>query len=340
MLRVHILMDAVTQVEDVAVAVTETGQDGGDLFTNAGRAGVEHGGIHVALQRHLVADPALGVRDVGGPVQTQRIATGGGDLLQPLATVLGEQGDRHAATVVLADQAIDDLVHVLQGEVAVIAWGEHAAPGVKHHDCLGTRLDLGVEIGNHAVGQLVEQQVQSLRLCVHHLLDLGERLGAAPLHHVGGQGPGAAGESDERHFAFQLAADGTHRVHHVAEFVFRIRHRQRLHVGHGGDRTLEARAFTLFEVETEPHGIGHGEDVGEEDGGIERIAAQRLQGDLTSQLGVAAQGHEIPRLGAGGLVFRQIAASLAHHPYRGHVHFLAQQGTQVTIVLQLFHPSS
>ena len=78
------------------------------------------------------------------------------------------------------DQAIDDLVHVLQGEVAVIRAGEHAAPGVEYHDRLGTRPDLGVEIANHAVRQLVEQQMQGLRLCIHHLLDLGERLGAAP----------------------------------------------------------------------------------------------------------------------------------------------------------------
>ena len=231
-------------------------------------------------------------------------------------------------------------MHVLQGEVAVIPRGQHAAPGVEHHDGLGTRLDLGIEIGNHAVRQLVQQQVQGLRLCIHHLLDLGEGLGAAPLHHVGGQGPGAAGEADQRHFALELAANGAHRVHHVAQLVFRIRDGQRLHVGHGGDRTLEARAFTLLEVEAQPHGVGHGQDVGEEDGGIEGIAAQRLQGDFTGQLGVAAQGHEVPRDGAGRLVFRQVAASLTHHPHRGHVHILAQQGTQVSIVLQLFHPSS
>lgn len=139
---------------------------------------------------------------------------------------------------------------------------------------------------------------------------------------------------------FSFAANGAHRIHHIAQLIFRIRNGQRLHIGHGGDRTLEARAFTLLEVEAQPHGIGHGEDVGEEDGGIERVAAQRLQGDFTGQLGVAAQGHEIPRLGASRLVFRQITASLAHHPYRGHIHVLTQQGAQVSIVLQLFHPSS
>ena len=231
-------------------------------------------------------------------------------------------------------------MHVLQGEVAVIPRGQHAAPGVEHHDGLGTGLDLGIEIPDHAVGQLVQQQVQCLRLGIHHLLDLGEGLGAAPLHHVGGQGPGTAGEADQRHFALELAAYGAHRIHHVAELVFRIRNGQRLHVSHGFDGSLEARAFTLFEIETQPHGVGHGQDVGEEDGGIERITAQGLQGDFTSQLGVAAQGHEVPRDGAGRLVFRQITASLAHHPYWCHVHVLAQQGTQVSIVLQLFHPSS
>ena len=78
------------------------------------------------------------------------------------------------------DQAIDDLACSPVGKVAVILRGEHAAPGIEHHDRLGTRPDLGVEIANHAVRQLVEQQVQGLRLCIHHLLDLGERLELPP----------------------------------------------------------------------------------------------------------------------------------------------------------------
>ncbi len=57
----------------------------------------------------------LASRDVGGPVQPQGITAGGGDLLQPLAAVLGEQGDRHAAALVLADQAVDDLAACTAG---------------------------------------------------------------------------------------------------------------------------------------------------------------------------------------------------------------------------------
>ncbi|MCY1444137.1 hypothetical protein D9M71_605900 [compost metagenome] len=52
---------------------------------------------------------------------------------------------------------------------------------------------------------------------------------------------------------------------------------------------------------------------------------------------VHAQAHEVTGLGAGGAVFRQVAASLAHHPDRGDIDGLLEQGAKEAIILQGSH---
>jgi hypothetical protein len=77
--------------------------------------------------------------------------------------------------------------------------------------------------------------------------------------------------------------------------------------------------------------------VREQDRRVQRVAVQRLQGDLAGELRVHAQAHEVAGLGAAGAVLRQVAAGLAHHPHRGDVYGLLEQCTQETIVLQGSH---
>jgi hypothetical protein len=132
-------------------------------------------------------------------------------------------------------------------------------------------------------------------------------------------------------------ANGAHRVHHVAQVLLRIGNRQRLDVRCTAHHLLEARTFAGLEVQAEPHGVRHGEDIGEEDRGIQWIAIQRLQGHLAGELRIHAQAHEVTGLGAAGPVFGQVAAGLAHHPHRGDVDRLLEQGTKETVVLQGSH---
>ena len=78
--------------------------------------------------------------------------------------------------------------------------------------------------------------MQGLRLCVHHLFDDGKGFAAATFHHVGCQRPRTTGEANQRHVAFELAADGAHGVHHIAQLAFRIGDRQLINVGFAFDR--------------------------------------------------------------------------------------------------------
>ena len=70
MLRVNVLMDAVAEVKDVAFPLTKAGEDGRDFFFNTRGGRIEHGRIHVALQRDFVAHATTGIGNIGGPVET------------------------------------------------------------------------------------------------------------------------------------------------------------------------------------------------------------------------------------------------------------------------------
>ncbi len=94
---------------------------------------IEHRRIHIALQRYFVTHATAGIGNIGGPVETQRIAAGLRHRFQPLTTAFGEQSHRHAAAFVFPQQAIDDLMHVVEGELLIVAAGQHPAPGVKNH---------------------------------------------------------------------------------------------------------------------------------------------------------------------------------------------------------------
>ncbi len=236
------------------------------------------------------------------------------------------------------DQPIDDLLHIGQRELAIGRIREAAAPGVEDLHRLRTGQDLTIEVAGHRLRQLVQQGMHGLGVVVEHGLALAEVLRRAALDHVGGQRPGATGEADQWRATIELAADGAHGIHHVAKILLGIGNRQRLDVGQAADLLAEARPFAGLEVQPLAHGIGDGEDVGKENRRVDlRIAIQRLQGNLARQLRILHQTHEIAGLGTGGAVFRQVTPGLPHHPHRGDVDRLLEQGTKETVVLQGSH---
>src|SRR3546814_1522754 len=94
------------------------------------------------------------------------------------------------------------------------------------------------------------------------------------------------------------------RIHHIAQFGLRIRHRQlrdRVLITH---RTIEYRAFAFDEAQAETHCIGNRQDVGEQDRGIEAVAIERLQGHFAAQFRIAAQRHEVAGLRPRRAIFK------------------------------------
>ena len=60
--------DAVAEIEDVAGAGPEAGEDGGGFLLDSFRGGAEAGGVHVALQGDSVAHLGAGGFEVHSPV--------------------------------------------------------------------------------------------------------------------------------------------------------------------------------------------------------------------------------------------------------------------------------
>jgi hypothetical protein len=168
-------------------------------------------------------------------------------------------------------------------------------------------------------------------------LHLGVAVAALPFDHVAGQGEGAAGKADQGHGTVQGAADLGHGIDDIAQMV----------VGIGGleiaDRPffpqgpLELGTLALGEIQAQAHGVRHGEDVGEQDGRVQVVARQGLQGDLGGQGRRLAQVQEAARPGTCRAVFREVAAGLAHQPGRRVAGGLPQQRAQEGIVLEGGH---
>jgi hypothetical protein len=176
--------------------------------------------------------------------------------------------------------------------------------------------------------------VQLAGRAVQHALDVREVLAAAALDHVGADRPRTAREADQRHAAPELAADQAHRVHHVAQLALGVRHRQPVDVGRAAHRAGDLRPLARLELEPDVHRVRDGEDVGEQDRGVEAVTLERLQRDLAGQLRVHAQVEEAAGLRARGAVLGQVAPGLAHHPQRRARRRLSQQRAQQQVVLQ------
>src|SRR2546430_11232209 len=95
-LRRRELWNAVAEIEDVTRSASEGLERLAHLFADNFRRREQHGGIEIALERGSFADPAARVRQVHGPVQTDAVASGPGDALEPGRTALGKDDDGNA----------------------------------------------------------------------------------------------------------------------------------------------------------------------------------------------------------------------------------------------------
>src|SRR5271154_3045581 len=80
---------------------------------------------------------------------------------------------------------------------------------------------------------------------------------------------------------------------------------------------LKFRTLAIGEIEAESHRVRYRQDVREQDRRIEREACKRLQRDFGGEIRGFTQREKTARALACRVVFREIAASLAHQPDRG-----------------------
>ena len=153
--------------------------------------------------------------------------------------MVGEVDHRHVGDLL---QGGDDPLDIGTGEVAEIAGGQDPDPGIEDLQGLGPGRHLALEIGDGAVGDLVQQLAVEGRVLVHHPLGQQIVLGGAALDQIGGQGKGRPGKTDQRHLVGQFLAQDADGVHDVAEIVLGIGDAQRVHRRLAADRGWERPA--------------------------------------------------------------------------------------------------
>src|SRR3569832_1113142 len=89
-LWIHVLMDAVAEIEHMTWACAVGLQYRRGLGADALRGCVQYISVHIALQGDAVADTLARRADVGGPIHTQRVAAGLGHGFEPRAAAFGK----------------------------------------------------------------------------------------------------------------------------------------------------------------------------------------------------------------------------------------------------------
>jgi hypothetical protein len=68
MLRWYILMNTMPKVKDMPGAVTKSLKDSRNFLLNSSSRRIQHGWIHVSLQRNFVTDTAASIGNIRTPI--------------------------------------------------------------------------------------------------------------------------------------------------------------------------------------------------------------------------------------------------------------------------------
>ena len=247
----------------------------------------DEGRVEVALDRPIPDERDGGPQrrapvdadHVGSRVTHQREQVGGAD---------PEVDPRHAQRA----RAAQDLGGVRHHVPRVVVGGQRARPRVEQLDGAraGGHLDLEVRRGD--AGDLAHQRVPDVRGAEHHGLGLRVLLGRPALDEVRRHRERGAGEADQGGGP-QLTDQAAHRLGDERDVVGR-------QVGDGGDvgegahRGRDHGAHTGLDVQVDPDRLERQHDVGEEDGRVDAVPPDRLEGDLHDQLGWSRTTSSMP----------------------------------------------
>ena len=210
-------------------------------------------------------------------------------------------------------------------ELLVVGDRETAHPGVEQLSGAGAGEYLGAQEGTGHVRGPAQQRVPGFRVRVHEGASPQMILGRSALDEIRSQGERSPGETDQggcAQFGDRTGhsfGDGSQRL--------RVERAKRCDIRWRANRSAEHRTAPRDDVDIHAGELQRHHDVAEEDGGVHPVSADRLQGDLTRQLG-GETGVEHGGAHPQFAVFRQGASRLAHEPHRGHRRSVAAVGPQ------------
>jgi hypothetical protein len=197
--------------------------------------------------------------------------------------------------------------------------GKYPGPGVEQLDRFRARLDLAAQELDDSGREHVDQGLEPVGVAQRPLLDCGvlRRAAAASLDHVGGDGPRRAGVADQRDLRRQGAGQLPHRLVDRGQLLVQARGAQEFRdVRRRADGGRQHRPVAGPVLQRLAQRGGDLRQIGEENGGIEREAANRLKGDLDRVLGRVAELQHAPGRLADPVILGQVPPGLPHQPDR------------------------
>ena len=151
------------------------------------------------------------------------------------------------------------------------------------------RRDLGPQRRHGHVGQGVEQRSHRSGVAVHERLRLGVGARRPAFDQVARHGERRAGEADERDAASRRAPrrPGGRPRRRTGVSASGSRGRSRARSASAAEGLGHHGPAARLHLDAEADGVQRHHDVGEEDGGVDPVAADRLQGELGGQRRVA-----------------------------------------------------
>ena len=296
------------EIEDVAGRAAHGLEETGGFAADDLRRGVHEHRVEVALQRDVGRDELAHDAEVGGPVDAQHAGAAEGEVGELRRAALGVDDDWE-----ILGQRGDDLPDPAQRGRLIILAGDDAAPRVEELDRIGAGADLHLAVVDDRGRDLLQERVEQRPVGVEEGLDADVVVRAAALDHVGGERPWRTGEAQQRALALELGFDASQGLADIVESRRDAGGIEAFHLRAGLEFEIHRNAAFLAELVTLAERLGDHEDVGEDDGRIEREAPERLQRDLGGEFRRAHHFEE----GVPGLqraVLRQVAAGLAHDP--------------------------
>ncbi len=215
-----------------------------------------------------------------------------------------------------------DVGHVVRGR-------EGADPRVEQLDGADPGGDLQTEMRHDDVQERGHQRVPRRGLAQHERLRSGVIAAGTPLHEVAGQRERRSREPDQRHV--ELGHEGSDRLGHVRLVDVGLQRPEAPYVGGRADRRIQDGTEPLLHADRQPGGRERNHDVTEQDRGVHRHPAERLQRDLDHLVRQTHGLQDVP-VAADLPVLGQVPAGLPHEPHGGPVDGLAPEGTQQAVV--------
>mmetsp|Transcript_23847 Transcript_23847/g.46747 ORF Transcript_23847/g.46747 Transcript_23847/m.46747 type:complete len:397 (-) Transcript_23847:261-1451(-) len=262
-------------------------------------------------------------------------------LLQAAVSILGAPGEDHEGNVWVALLELGgDVLQVLHLELVEVRLRDVRTHSLEHLQKVSSLFDLLGHVFDDHIAKFGEEQVAGFWVLLKPLLSHRLVVAGVASNHVEHEGERGCGEANQRHIAVLFLQRGLDFWESGEDVRKTVLHQLRgvgsvkfLDIRRSLERVRDHDALASRHLNLDVQGLGHDENVGEQNGGIDVVTTERLHGHLCDVLRVVEKLEEVF---AGVLlvlvVFRKVATSLSEEPHRGPFRLFSTSSAQKKVV--------